>query len=109
MNVWEHYTYQVRWSAEDQAFVATVAELPSLSWLADDNFEALSGIQQLAAEVVADLRQEGQEPPIAFADREYSGKFQVRIPPETHRKLAIAAAEQHVSLNRLISTRLVGV
>ncbi len=30
----EHYTYRVSWSAADGEFVATCAELPSLSWLA---------------------------------------------------------------------------
>ncbi len=30
----------------------------------------------------------------------------VRVPPETHRALAIRAAEEGVSLNRLVSTRL---
>ena len=38
-----------------------------------------------------------------MADRTYSGKFMVRVPPETHRALAIRAAEQGVSLNRLVS------
>jgi len=36
---------------------------------------------------------------------EYSGKFQVR-PPEQHRNLAIQAAEQGVSINRLVSAKL---
>jgi len=38
----------------------------------------------------------------------YSGRFQVRIPPEVHRRLATEAAEQGVSLNRLVSSRLTG-
>lgn len=46
---------------------------------------------------------------MAIADREFSGKFMIRIPPELHRQLAIDAAEQHVSLNRLVSSRLIGV
>jgi hypothetical protein len=29
-----HYTYRVAWSVEDGEHVATVAEFPSLSWLA---------------------------------------------------------------------------
>ena len=33
-------------------------------------------------------------------------KFQVRVPPEVHRKLVIEAAESHVSLNRLVSAKL---
>ena len=50
----------------------------------------------------------GEEPPQPFADRDYSGKFMVRVPPETHRALAIRAAEEGVSMNRLIGARLAG-
>ena len=35
-----------------------------------------------------------------------SGKFMVRVPPDTHRLLSIQAAESGVSLNRLISSKL---
>ena len=54
------------------------------------------------------MAQSGETAPQALADKEYSGKFMVRIPPEVHRQLALEAAEQHVSLNRLIGSRLVG-
>lgn len=37
----------------------------------------------------------------------YSGEFKLRIPPELHRELAIKAAEEKVSLNRLVNSRLV--
>lgn len=106
MSTAEHYTYRVRWSAEDAEYIGTVAELPSLSWLDADEVEAFIGIRRLAATVLADMLAEGETPPPALADRSYSGKFQVRIPPEQHRALAIAAAEQGVSLNRLAATRL---
>ena len=48
----------------------------------------------------------GETPPEPMADRAYSGRFVVRVPPETHRALAMKAAEEGVSLNRLISARL---
>ena len=35
-----HYTYRVAWSVEDGEDVATVAEFPSLSWLAPTPVEA---------------------------------------------------------------------
>ncbi|MBI2756134.1 MAG: type II toxin-antitoxin system HicB family antitoxin [Chloroflexi bacterium] len=108
MNVAEHYTYRVRWSTEDGEYVGTVAELPSLSWLAADRHEAFDGIQRLVAETVEEMAANGEEPPAALADRTYSGKFVVRVPPEVHRELALEAAEQGVSLNRLASSRLVG-
>jgi len=106
VSVADHYAYRVRWSAEDEAYIGTVAELPSLSWVADDRSEAFEGIQRLTAEAVDDMRASGEEVPEAIADRPYSGKFLVRVPPELHRQLALEAAEQHVSLNRLAASRL---
>ena len=106
MNVAEHYTYRVAWSAEDGSFVGTAAELPSLSWLAETRGEAFEGIQRLVEQVIYDLEANSEPVPEAIADRTYSGQFIVRVPPELHRQLVIDAAEQHVSLNRLVSSRL---
>lgn len=103
----EHYSYRVRWSAEDSAYIGTVAEMPSLSWASESRFEAFMGICTLVAEVLDDMLANGENPPDAIADRTYSGKFMVRVTPETHRQLAIDAAEQNVSLNRLAASRLV--
>jgi len=77
-----------------------------LSWVAADRTDAFVGIQQLASDVVDDMASSGEEVPEAIAERAYSGKFLVRVPPELHRRLAIDAAEQLVSLNRLVSARL---
>ena len=106
-NIALHYTYQVHWSAADNLYVGTVAEHPSLSWLASNQTEAFAGIQRLVSETVADLEADGDPVPLALADREYSGKLLVRVPPEVHRQLVIEAAEQNVSLNRLAASRLV--
>ena len=104
----DHYTYRVRWSGDDEAFVGTVAEFPSLSWLSDSQMEAFQGIRSLVADVIVDMEATGETPPEAIANRSYSGKFMVRITPEAHRQLALEAAEQQVSLNRLAASRLVG-
>jgi predicted HicB family RNase H-like nuclease len=101
-----HYTYRVAWSAEDDEHVATVAEFPSLSWLASTPVEALSGLADLVRDVVADLIASGEPLPEPLSERSYSGRFVVRVPAELHRRLAVEAAEQHVSLNRLVSERL---
>jgi predicted HicB family RNase H-like nuclease len=101
-----HYRYSVQWSPRDGEFVGTVAEFPSLSWLDSDESEAFAGIKQLATDVVVDMVASGEEPPVPLAERDYSGKLLLRIAPELHKKLATEAAENNVSLNRLISTRL---
>ena len=102
----DHYTYRITWSAEDNEHVGLCAEFPSLSWLAPTPDEALAGIRQVVRECLADMRTTGEVPPEPLADRTYSGRFVVRVPPESHRALAVEAAEQGVSLNRLVSSRL---
>lgn len=108
-DVTNHYAYRIRWSVEDGEYVGTCAEFPGLSWLDDSPAATLNGIQQAVREAVADMRTNGENPPEPYADRDYSGKFMVRIPPEQHRRLAIEAAEQGISLNRLAANRLAGV
>ena len=95
----DHYSYRVNWSAEDSEHVGLCAEFPSLSWLAKTPEEAFTGIRRLVADCIGDMLAEGEEPPQPIADRTYSGKFLVRVPPETHAALVLRAAEQGVSLN----------
>jgi len=102
----DHYTYRVTWSPEDGEHVGRCAEFPSLSWLAPTPEQALSGIRQLVADVVADMQANAETVPVALASKIYSGEFRVRIPPHLHRMLALQAAEQGVSLNRLTSSKL---
>ena len=102
----KHYTYRVTWSEEDQEFVALCAEFPSLSFLSESHDKALKGIVEMVGEIVEEMKANGEIPPPPFAERKYSGKFQVRVPPNVHRHLAIEAAEQGVSLNRYISSKL---
>lgn len=104
----DHYTYRVTWSPEDGEHVGLCTEFPSLSWLAATPEEALKGIRDVVAEVVADLETSGEPAPTPLAEKHYSGEFRVRIPPEVHRALAIQAAEQGISLNRLASAKLAG-
>ena len=41
-----------------------------------------------------------------ICSRRYSGEFMVRVPPELHRRIALEAAEEGITLNRLVSTKL---
>ncbi|OYV29964.1 MAG: hypothetical protein B7Z79_08725 [Thiomonas sp. 20-64-9] len=102
----DHYTYRVTWSPEDGEHVGLCAEFPSLSWLAATPDAALKGIRRLVAQSVEDMRNCGEDIPQPLAEKRYSGQFRVRIPPEVHRALATHAAEQGVSLNRLVSAKL---
>lgn len=102
----DHYTYRVTWSPEDGEHVGLCAEFPSLSWLAATPEAALKGIRKIVGEAVADMQVSGEAIPLPLAEKHYSGEFRVRIPPQLHRSLAVEAAEQGVSLNRLASAKL---
>ncbi len=102
----DHYTYRVTWSEDDKEYVGLCAEFPSLSWLDSSPEAALRGIRSVVADVVTDMKKTGEEIPEPLAERHFSGKFMVRIPPVVHRSLAVEAAEAGVSLNRLASAKL---
>ena len=65
-----------------------------MSWLDQTPEEALKGIRKIVADVVTDLVSNGESVPEPLATKKYSGKFQVRVTADTHRALAIKAAEK---------------
>ncbi len=104
----KHYTYRVIWSDEDQEFIGLCAEFPSLSWLDEDQMQALAGIVRLVDEAVQDMLAAGETVPEPLSHRKFSGKISLRTTPETHRALVLAAAEHNVSLNRHINSLIAG-
>ena len=102
----DKYSYRVIWSDKDDEYLGLCAEFPNLSWLAETPEAALKGIRRVVAEGIKIMEADGDSIPEPLSNKKYSGKFSVRIPPEVHRNLAIQAAEEGVSLNRLISAKL---
>jgi len=102
----DFYCYRVIWSEEDNQYVGLCAEFPSLSWLASTPEKALRGILKTVDDVVRDMKKGSEHIPEPISTRRYSGKFMVRVPSEVHRQLSIEAAEEDISLNRLVSAKL---
>lgn len=100
------YTYRLTWSEEDQEYVGSCVEFPSLSWLDKDENKAFQGIRNLVNEVVSEMTASGEPVPEALSSKKYSGNISARVTPIVHRNLAIEAAEKGVSMNRLISVKL---
>lgn len=102
----EQYEYRVFWSDDDEEFVATVAEFPSLSNLAEAQDEALRGMVELVAFVIEDLERNGEPVPPPRRLQQYSGKVHVRMPGNLHRDLIIKSQDEGVSLNQYIVSLL---
>ncbi|WP_006788797.1 hypothetical protein [Thiorhodospira sibirica] len=67
MNI-DRYTYQITWSIEDDAHLGGCVEFPALSWLAPTPEEALLGIRQVVADVIADLETNAEPIPKPLAE-----------------------------------------
>lgn len=105
MNI-NHYTYRVTWSEEDQEHVGLCAEFPSLSFLAKAPADAFAGIVDVVRVAVEDMQASGEKIPQPLAEMDFSGKFVVRVSSHVHRSLAIQAAEQGLSINKLVNYKL---
>jgi predicted HicB family RNase H-like nuclease len=102
----DRYTYRVIWWEEDAEYVGLCAEFPLLSHLDDTPEKAFAGIREVVAFAVELLQEDGEPVPEPLSTKRYSGTITVRVPPDTHRALAMDAAEAGVSMNRLASERL---
>jgi len=74
LQIWDSYRYQVTWSFEEEAFIATCVELPSLSALAPNAVTALQSLLQRVVLRIAQLQQAGDSLPAPIA--------QISIAPE---------------------------
>jgi predicted HicB family RNase H-like nuclease len=102
----DHYTYRLAWSAKEAEFIATVVEFPSLSWIADNRETALNGLTSLVKEVLDDMTAQGEPVPEPWDERTFSGKFNLRLGPDLHKKVALEAAERGESMNTYITKQL---
>lgn len=102
----EHYLYTVSWSEEDEAYIARVAEFSSLAAHGDSPEKALTELILVVQSVLKDLAAEDEPIPQPLSEYKYSGRLVVRMSVYLHRRLAMEAARQGLSLNQLINQRL---
>lgn len=102
----EEYSYSVAWSEEDDAFIGRVVEFPLLAAHGSTQEKALREIRTVVAYVLEDLAASREPVPEPLGKRRYSGKLNLRMPRELHRRLALESSAQGVSLNNWINTKL---
>ena len=81
----EQYLYSVGWSEADEAFVAQVAEFPSLAAHGDTLENALREIKNVVGFVLRDLEENTEPIPEPFGTRSFSGRLVLRMPEYLHR------------------------
>ncbi len=100
------YSLQIKWSDEDNGYIATAPELPGLSAFGKTQEEAVSELKVAAEAYLESLKESGQALPVPKKLALYSGQIRFRMPKSLHAKLAAAAEADDISLNTYIVSLL---
>jgi len=106
--LFDKYIYRVEWSEEDQLHLGRCAEFPSLIAHGQTPQEALKEIRFVVAESIKILKKDREKIPEPLNLRRYKGNLTLRVPPEIHRRLAIKSAEEGVSINQYLLSKISG-
>lgn len=88
--------------ADDGAFSGRVAGLRDVVTFEGETFaEVEQAFRNSVDDYLAFCEERGEQP-----DRPYSGKIPLRVDPETHRRAALRAQAEGLSLNQWIARRI---
>ena len=100
------YLKVVEWSEEDQCYVGTAPGLIIGGVHGKNQEKVFKELCAVVEEAIAAFRKEGKPLPPETADKDFSGKIALRIPPSLHKKIAIKAQQNGESINRFIQEQL---
>ena len=90
----------------DGEWLARFEELPNVSAYGETTEEALQELAIAWEAMKLSYSEHGESIPVAPAQKDYSGQFNVRIDKRIHRALAVEAAQAGISLNALVAQKL---
>jgi len=102
----EKYTYRVEWSEEDNTHIARCLEFKSLAAHGDTAVKALAEIEKVVKETIKWLEAENEPIPEPFGIRKFKGNLTLRVSVELHRYLVMKSAEEGISLNQYILSKI---
>ncbi|MCP4358639.1 MAG: toxin-antitoxin system HicB family antitoxin [Chloroflexi bacterium] len=102
----DQYLKIVEWSEEDNCYIGTSPGLFMGGVHGDDQTKVFLELCDAVEEVVALFESEGKSLPVPTANKNYSGKISLRIPPELHKTVAIKATQSGESVNKFIRNKL---
>jgi antitoxin HicB len=98
--------------APEGGFVAEIEDLPGCLAQGETLEEAYNEIEIARKLWLETSHEDGQDIPSPRDDREYSGKYIVRVPKSLYRKLDLLAAKEGTGLNQYVVSelsRIVGI
>ncbi len=95
----DRYLKIVEWSEEDKCYVGRCPGLMFGGVHGDDEQKVFRELCAIVDEWIDTIKKDGKPLPKATADKEYSGRFLLRVGNDLHRTLAVRALEAGQSLN----------
>jgi len=100
------YTFTLFQYEPGDVWTSAVLEVPGAINEGADPNEAIAGAKE-ALEAIIEVRLEGGlEIPEPLETRQFSGRLQLRLNPELHRRATMRAAQENVSLNRWLAASI---
>lgn len=95
----EGYHAKIEFDQDDQLFVGRVLGInDSVSFHGKSVDELVTEFQNSIHNYLHYCKQAGKEP-----EKEFKGSFNVRIKPEQHKKIALYAADEGITINQFVS------
>ncbi|MDO8519751.1 MAG: toxin-antitoxin system HicB family antitoxin [Deltaproteobacteria bacterium] len=105
----DQYLKIVEWSKEDDCYVGLAPGLIIGGVHGKDQIKVFQELCKTVDEAIALLKKEGRPLPPATANKKYSGKILLRVPPDLHKVLTLKALQNGESVNHLIQEQLENV
>ena len=100
------YRIVLRYSEEDEGYIAVVPELRGCSAWGETEQKALEAVREAASVWLETAKANNIEIPVPLDKQPVSGRYALRMPPELYRELAFEAKAQGLSLNQFIVHKL---
>ena len=97
------YLKIVEWSSEDGCYVGSAPPLIGQSCHGKTEAAVIAQLSQIVEEWVATLLVDGKPLPAPLAEKNFSGRFVVRVSPDLHKKAALKALARNESLNQFVA------
>lgn len=101
------YVKIVEWDDEDKIYIGSAPPLVGRCCHGSTEASVLKQLAVIVPDVIEMLKREGIPLP-EESNKEYSGKFLVRVKPEIHRVAALKASQLRKSLNAFVEAALEG-
>ncbi|NQT73903.1 MAG: toxin-antitoxin system HicB family antitoxin [Chloroflexi bacterium] len=102
----DKYLKIVEWSDEDSCYIGTSPGLLDGGVHGQNEAKVFKELCEVVEDTITIMKNSGKPLPKQTANKQFSGKIALRIPPDLHKAVAIQAIQEGESINKLIQHKL---